>query len=258
MEVRNVSRHQLSSERWEQISRQIQQPSLSLSARAALRLKLFLEEEDAVLMPDDPIPAWRTLISFPDIYAEGEKERLCAGCWVHEQGRVCNISSDWEGVLKSGLLARREKGNKDMQLTIDAVIAYADRYEDENLSHVIRYGANSYLSAMQMFRILHFCLWASNVYHNTVGRYDQYMYPYFKADLDSGKLDAETALKLTEEFFLSFNRDSDLYIGMQQGDNGQSLMLGGCKADGSCAVNELTYIWKANSISISLHLNLFL
>ena len=36
------------------------------------------------------------------------------------------------------------------------------------------------------------------------------------------------------------NKDSDLYPGVQQGDNGQSLTLGGIKPDGSTAVNELT------------------
>ena len=242
-------RHELSKDRWDAISAQIQDPKLTLSERAALRLKLFLEEEQIVKNPDEHIPAWRTIIAFPDIYAEGEKERLMEGHYIHEQGRVCNISSDWEGVLREGLLKRRDAGNKDMQMTVDAVIAYADRYEDAELSDAIRDGANGYLSAMKLFRILHFCLWASNVYHNTVGRYDQYMYPYYKADIDSGKLDEATALALTEEFFLSFNRDSDLYIGMQQGDNGQSMMLGGCTEDGSCAVNELTYI----CLKASLH-----
>jgi len=242
-------RRELSKERWDAISAQIQNPELTLSQRAALRLKLFLEEEQIIKNEGENIPAWRTIISFPDIYAEGEKESYMAGRYIHEQGRICNISSDWEGVLKSGLLARREKANADMQLTIDAVIAYADRYENPDLSRAIRYGADSYLTAMQMFRILHFALWASNVYHNTVGRYDQYMYPYYKADLENGMLDEESALKLTEEFFLSFNRDSDLYTGMQQGDNGQSMMLGGCKPDGSCAVNELTYI----CLKASLH-----
>ena len=242
-------RHELSKERWNEISAQIQNPALSLSARAALRLKLFLEEEQILKIEGEHIPAWRTIISFPDIYAEGEKEAYMQGHYIHEQGRVCNISSDWEGVLRDGLLKRRELGNEDMRATVDAVIAYADRYENEALSHAVRYGATGYLNAMQMFRILHFCLWASNVYHNTVGRFDQYMYPYYRADIDAGRLDEETALKLTEEFFLSFNRDSDLYIGMQQGDNGQSMMLGGCKADGSCAVNELTYI----CLKASLH-----
>ena len=242
-------RHELSKERWDEISARIQDPALTLSARAALRLKLFLEEEQALRIEGEHIPAWRTIISFPDIYAEGEKERRMQGHYVHEQGRVCNISSDWEGVLRDGLLKRKALGNEDMRTTIDAVIAYADRYENAELSHAVRYGATGYMNAMQMFRILHFCLWASNVYHNTVGRFDQYMYPYYRADVDAGRLDEETALKLTEEFFLSFNRDSDLYIGMQQGDNGQSMMLGGCKADGSCAVNELTYI----CLKASLH-----
>ena len=44
------------------------------------------------------------------------------------------------------------------------------------------------------------------------------------------------------EFFLSLNKDSDLYPGVQQGDNGQSLMLAGVRADGSCAVNDLTWM----------------
>ena len=235
-------RHELSGERWDAISAQIQNPALTLSQRAALRLKLFLEEEQIIRNPDEQIPAWRTIIAFPDIYADGEREGLTAGHYIHEQGRVCNISSDWEGVIREGLLARRERATEDMRTTIDAVIAYADRYEIEGLSHAIRYGATSYLTALQMMRILHFALWASNTYHNTVGRFDQYMYPYFKADMDAHKLDDAQALALTEEFFLSFNRDNDLYTGMQQGDNGQSMMLGGCTKDGANAVNELTYI----------------
>ncbi len=242
-------RHQLAKERWDAISAQIQNPALTLSQREALRLKLLLEEEQIIKNPGEQIPAWRTIIAFPDIYADGEKESLMEGHYIHEQGRICNISADWEGVIREGLLARRERGTEDMRTAIDAVIAYADRYEIEGLSRAIRHGADSYLSAMQMQRILHFALWASNVYHNTVGRYDQYMYPYFKADIDAGHLDVESALALTEEFFLSFNRDSDLYTGMQQGDNGQSMMLGGCKRDGSCAVNELTYI----CLNASLH-----
>lgn len=242
-------RRELSGERWAEISAMIQNPALTLSERAALRLKLFLEKEQIIKNEGENIPVWRTIISFPDIYAEGEKERYMADHYIHEQGRICNISSDWEGVLRDGLLIRREKGNPDMQTTIDAVIAYADRYEDPELSDAIRNGAKSYLSALKLFRVLHFSLWASNVYHNTVGRFDQYMYPYFIEDIRSGNLSEEQALAYTEEFFLSFNRDSDLYTGMQQGDNGQSLMLGGCKADGSCAVNELTYI----CLKASLH-----
>ena len=84
------------------IEREIQNPNLTLAQRAALRLKLFLEHERAIKNPGVRIYAWRTIPSFPDIYAPGEKEKLTAGHHVHEQGRVCNISSDWEGVLNGG------------------------------------------------------------------------------------------------------------------------------------------------------------
>ena len=223
------------------IEREIQNPDLTLAQRAALRLKLFLEHERAIKNPGERIYAWRTIPSFPDIYAPGEKEKLTAGHHVHEQGRVCNISSDWEGVLNGGLLNRRALTTPEGQTAIDAVLAYADRYEDPALSRAIRTGAKGYLEALNVFRILHFSLWASNVYHNTVGRFDQYMWPFLKADMDKGMTEEE-ALDLTSEFFLSFNRDSDLYIGMQRGDNGQSMMLGGCDQDGKSAVNPLTIL----------------
>ncbi|MBR3928401.1 MAG: pyruvate formate-lyase [Clostridia bacterium] len=231
----------LDSKTAEKIEKEIQSDDLSLEMRAALRLKRFLENEKIIRMPDEHIYGWRTVPSFPDIYQEGEKERLQAGRHVHEQGRVCNLSSDWAGVISGGLL-KRKTGHPARDLTIDAVIAYADRYEDEALSNAIRYGAEHYLDALKALRILHFALWASNVYHNTLGRFDQYMYPYFKKDVESGFITEAEALLYTEELFLSFNRDSDLYTGMQQGDNGQSLMLGGVTRDGKNAVNELTYL----------------
>ena len=254
-EKHHAWRKPLTEEKWAEISAQIQDPELSLDARAALRLKLFLENECIVKAEGTSIPCWRTIPAFPDIYAEGEKEKLTAGRYVHEQGRVCNIASDYEGVLRGGLMERRKQAEENLAagvgnaefakaviVVIDAVIAYADRYEDEKLSDAVRYGAKDFLTALKMFRVLHFSLWASNVYHNTVGRFDQYMLPYYEKDIAEGNLTKEAAQELIEDFFLSFNRDSDLYTGMQQGDNGQSLMLGGCDKDGKCAVNELTYL----------------
>ena len=260
--MKQAFRRALSKARWAELERAVQRPELSLCMRSALRLKGFLEEEDIVRMPGERIYGWRTLTDFPDIYAPGEREALQAGHYVHEQGRVFNISSDWGGVLSEGLEGRRAKAEQTLRagrgdadflraalIVLDAMILYADRYGDAGLSGAIRYGARSFLQALQMFRILHFALWASNAYHNTVGRFDQYMWPYVRADWEAGRLDEAQTLSLLEEFFRSFTRDSDLYIGMQQGDNGQSLMLGGCDRDGQCAVNPLTHL----CLTASLH-----
>ena len=72
------------------------------------------------------------------------------------------------------------------------------------------------------------------------GRIDQYLYPYYQADLEAGRLTQDQALDLVEEFFLSCNKDSDLYTGMQQGDNGQSVVLGGYDAEGNDQYNDLS------------------
>jgi formate C-acetyltransferase len=58
--------------------------------------------------------------------------------------------------------------------------------------------------------------------------------------MEKGILDWDSALELLEEFFISFNKDSDLYPGVQQGDNGQSLVLGGMDRDGNDAYNILS------------------
>lgn len=254
------------------IEKAIQNPELSLSRRAALRLKLLLELEPAGGLNGSQFVCMRTITDFPDIYAPGERERLTRGHFVHEQGRVCNIAYDYAGVLKGGLMPRRARISETAQdkeyaaaaiMCIDAVISYADRQADYMESHgrreyarelrtSIRTGATGFWAALQLFRILHFALWASNVYHNTVGRFDRYMLDYFRRDTASGKLTNQTALALLHDFFISFNIDSDMYQGMQQGDNGQSIVLGGCDSEGRNAFNELSELCLTASLDMRL------
>ena len=47
-------------------------------------------------------------------------------------------------------------------------------------------------------------------------------------------------LMVIEDFFISFNKDSDLYFGVQQGDNGQSMVLGGVDENGNDCFNLLS------------------
>ena len=103
-----------------------------------------------------------------------------------------------------------------------------------------RKGATNFREALQFFRVLHFALWLEGDYHNTVGRFDQYMYPYYKHDRNAGIYTKEEAFDLLCDFFLSFNKDSDMYVGQQQGDNGQSMVLGGIDKDGNNSYNELS------------------
>lgn len=76
---------------------------------------------------------------------------------------------------------------------------------------------------------MHFSIWAAGNYHNTLGRIDQYLYPYYRADVDGGKISKDEAFDLLEEFFLSCNKDSDLYIGMRRATTGRVLCSAGVR-----------------------------
>lgn len=249
--------------------------------RAAKRLIYVLEKEKPVLFGDERIVFTRTVTAIPEIFTEEEKEELKKNHWIHELGDVCNINVDYTKLMSVGLAAKkeevlrlcgdfREKGMHDradyleMEAEIlDSVMKLAERYrllaeEQGNtaaadvLSRVPAEAPGNFLEALQMFRILHFTMWCGHNYHNTIGRFDQYMWPYLKADMEQGLYNEESALELLEEFFLTFNRDSDLYPGMQQGDNGQSMVLGGMNPDGTDSFNLLSELCLRASLELKL------
>ena len=149
------------------------------------------------------------------------------------------------------MLALQKDADEYGKRIINAIFDLSDRYKAEAekqgikdlakiLSRVPRYGATSFHEALQFFRVIHFSLWLEGNYHNTTGRFDKYMFPYLKADMEKGLYTEESALSLLEDFFLSFNKDSDLYVGVQQGDNGQSMVLGGIDENGNPVFNLLS------------------
>ncbi len=224
--------------------------------RTAYRMKAALELETPVLLPDELIAFTRTVPNLPMIYSNEEWAAIAAEHFIHEKGNVTNLSPGYDKLLASGLAALKDQltdspYHEAMRISIDAVLELTNRYRllaekegkaelAEVLAHVPAYPARTFREALQSLRILHYCMWCEGEYHNTLGRLDQYLYPYFEQDIANGTMNEEDAFELLEAFFLSCNRDSDLYVGMQQGDNGQSIVLGGVKPDGSDAFNRLS------------------
>jgi len=249
--------------------------------RAEKRLSWVLEREHPVILPGETIVFTRTVPDIPELFTPEEWDGIKANHYVHEKGRVCNICSDFSYTISVGLEHRRQEilqsiknhtamGNmkgvaylETVLQSIEDIENLSERYADLALKQgrkdifavlirVPKYGARSFREALQFFRILHFTLWASGNYHNTIGRFDQYMLKYLTNDLDTGLLDYDTALELLEEFFITFNKDSDLYPGMQQGDNGQSMMLGGVDEEGGDTYNLLSELCLKASLELKL------
>ncbi|MBR7189462.1 MAG: pyruvate formate-lyase [Clostridia bacterium] len=230
--------------------------SLPDTLRTALRLKQALEMETPYLFDNEIIAFTRTVPNLPRIFDDAEWAAITEGHFIHELGNVSNLSPDYASVISVGLLAWREKLgegelHRAMRISIDAVLKLTARYAaaarakgDEALAEVLdRVPAlppRTFREALQSLRILHYAMWCEGDYHNTMGRFDQTMIPYLRADLEAGRETEESAFELLEAFFLACNRDSDLYPGMQQGDNGQSIVLGGMLPDGTDGFNLLS------------------
>lgn len=236
---------------------------LSPEERICRRFEMLCAMEKPVIMPFEKIAMRRTVKNIPDCFTPEEILEIKKTHHIHELGYVTNLSPNYGKIIRSGLLAVRETANEYQKRTVDAMLGLCDRYRDEAkkqgredlakiFSHVPRYGARNFREALQFFRILHFFLWMEGCYHNTVGRFDQYMYPYFKKDLEAGLYTRKTALELLEDFFLSFNKDNDLYYGMQRGDNGQSMVLGGLTGDGCDGFNLLSELCLEASCELKL------
>ncbi|MDR1390359.1 MAG: hypothetical protein LBJ31_10350 [Treponema sp.] len=249
-------------------------------SRSAARLRWVLEQEKPVFFTGEKIALLRTVTTIPEIFTPAEFEALKKNHTIHERGKVSNINVCYPLLLDSGTRKRRKEvksaadfkkaGDKKTLVffdalldTLDALDAFAGKYRIEAertgnktsadiFSRIPREKPRTFLEALQFLRLLHYAMWCNYNYHNTLGRFDQYMYPYYKADIDAGIITREEALELVEEFFISCNKDSDLYPGMQQGDNGQSMVLGGLNPDKSESYNELSDLCLDASLELRL------
>ena len=225
--------------------------NMSPIERMTYRFETISKAETPVILENEQICFLRTIKNIPDIFTEDEWKEIKSKHYIHELGYLSNLSPDYENAISSGLLKMRENADEYGKRVIDAIIDLSDRYKDEAkkqgrddivkvLEVVPRYGATNFREALQFFRIIHYSLWLEGNYHNTCGRFDKYMYPYLKADMEKGIYTEESAQELLDDFFLSFNKDSDLYVGVQQGDNGQSMALGGMDENGNEVFNLLS------------------
>ena len=229
-------------------AKEFKEKKLSPKERMAERFERLTRLEKPVILPGEKICFMRTVKKIPDIFTEDEWDEIRSKYFIHELDYMSNLSPNYYHTIEVGLLEKRKTADEYGKRAIDNIIALSDRYKEEAakcgrddivkvLERVPRYGAASFREALQFFRILHYSLWLEGNYHNTVGRFDKYMYKYLKADMEKGIYDEAGALELIEDFFLSFNKDSDLYAGVQKGDNGQSMVLGG--RSGGCEVFNL-------------------
>jgi formate C-acetyltransferase len=106
----------------------------------------------------------------------------------------------------------------------------------------------SFWQAVQAVWFVHLAIQIeSNGHAISLGRFDQYLHPYYKKDLKNGRITAEEAQEIIESFFIKANEVNKLrpwggakfFPGYHMAEN---LAIGGQTLAGEDAVNELTYL----------------
>jgi pyruvate-formate lyase len=110
--------------------------------------------------------------------------------------------------------------------------------------------AETFHEALQSLWMSHMLIMAAESYPGaglSHGRFDQYIFPYFQADIEGGRLDEEQAKELLECYWIKHNYAYDFQcrVMTNQGINsgfGQLVTIGGIDADGNDASNRLTWL----------------
>lgn len=151
-------------------------------------------------------------------------------------------------------------------ISTEAVIAYANRYADlaeasaaeesdakakaelleiaEVCRRVPEHPARNFREAIQAFWMTHVCLEIEQMACATSpGRYGQYMYPYYKKDIEEGRITREQVKQLLKFQWIRHLELSEYqgnaYAMALSGHTGQTISLGGLTADGDDASTEL-------------------
>ncbi len=162
----------------------------------------------------------------------------------------------------------------------EAVITYAKRYASlaadmakaesnacrreelekiaRNCTHVPEYGARDFYEACQSFWFVQLLLQVESSGHSiSPGRFDQYMYPYYKKDIESGNITLEQAQELIDCIWVKLNdinkvRDAVSADGFAGYGMFQNLIVGGQDIYGLDATNDLSYMCLEASMHVPL------
>lgn len=198
----------------------------------------------------------------------------------HAQGHICPDSALWLKMGPLGLMNQAQEKLKTCEesqkefyecvvLVMQGACTFMKRYHDmimENIDEVeepyqqsLRTVANNCLNltkrppetfheAVQslwfLFVLLHM---ESNASSFSPGRMDQYLYPYYQKDIESGKISMEDALDILECLWLKFNQivylrnqnSAKYFAGFPIGFN---IAIGGKDENGNDTYNELSLL----------------
>ncbi|MCX6004405.1 MAG: formate acetyltransferase [Chloroflexi bacterium] len=240
------------------------------------RLKILFDVMPYWLFRNMPFKAF-----YPDLsdFWRYVKEQLNATYYlINEAGGIGHFLPDYEKMLKLGIngyldLMKDQKGDlyRAAGIVCEGLVKYANRLADEagrltagkneperkrELLEIVRIcrkvpqnPAGTFQEALQSLWLTHMAICLEGINSAiSFGRMDQYLYPYYKRDVEEGRITPEKAKELllcfsakaTEHVFLLSEKVSQYHGGYLVV---QAAIIGGMDKQGIDATNELTYIF---------------
>ncbi|MCI8388354.1 MAG: hypothetical protein HFE63_07825 [Clostridiales bacterium] len=127
-------------------------------------------------------------------------------------------------------------------LLLDRLIDYAKRHPNAKTSTVLpaleslRSGAPKNTYEVLMFIYVYFMCseHIEGLQVRSLSNLDRMLYPFYKADIESGRFSEAEIRRFIAYFYIQFSAIGNYW--------GQPMYLGGTNADGSSAINELSYL----------------
>ena len=163
----------------------------------------------------------------------------------------CQAAIHYAG--RYAVLAREEAAGCQDPVRKQELLAIA-----ANCDRVPAKPAESFYEACQSFWFVQMLLQTESSGHSiSPGRFDQYMYPYFKKDLDAGKITHEDAQELLDCIWVKLNdlnkvRDAASAEGFAGYSLFQNLIVGGQNEEGEDVTNDLSFM----CIEAAMHVHL--
>lgn len=229
-------------------------------------LSALLEYETPTIYPHDPFGFNMTAKTAITYLSENGDS-----VWFSSGG---NVTPDYPFLLHNGfwglLNAVNEKissGHKEeiyaaWKKELETILAFCGEYQKlakntnnlrlaTALENIMAKAPETLFEACLVLKIYHFFLRSLKFVHLTFGRFDQYMYEFYEHDKAAGVSEDEL-LETVELFFITLNFDSDMYRGIQKGDNGQSMVLGGYDENGNYNFNGMSRLCMEASLELNL------
>ncbi len=197
------------------------------------------------------------------------------------EGIMAEVKAELDSIsVGDGDYATKHVLLESMLISCAAVIRYANRYAAEatklaaackdekrkaelitianNCSKVPAKGATTFWEACQSFWFVQQLIQMESSGHSiSPGRFDQYMYPYYKADLEAGNITHDLAQELIDCIWVKLNdlnkcRDAASAKGFAGYSLFQNLIVGGQNEEGMDATNDVSFMCLDASIHVML------